>query len=351
MNLFSKSLALVGLIGITLLGCEKRDGTSAQSNQSATGKLKVVYIPKNSGNPYFSDVIKGFEEAAAKLDCEFTTVAPATAEATSQIPVIKEQIQRKVDVIAISPNSPDALNPVLDDARKAGIVVITVDADLTGNESHRDACVLPTDFSKVGESQIELLGSLTSYEGEFCILSATRDAPNQNAWIEGMRETLKNPKYAKMKLVEIAYGDDEPQKSTTETEALLTKHPNLRGILSPTSVGLAAAAQSLQIAGVYPGGAKAVGRGVCLTGLSTPNQMKRFVESGVVRSFQLWSPKAMGMLACDLGVKLKKKQVSVSEDEEFDSLDSQTHRFNSLGVMFTGPLVTFDKNNIKEYDF
>ncbi len=46
-------------------------------------------------------------------------MAPATAEATSQIPFIEAQIQRGVDVIAIAPNSPDALNQVLDTAQKA----------------------------------------------------------------------------------------------------------------------------------------------------------------------------------------------------------------------------------------
>ncbi|MFN8140168.1 MAG: substrate-binding domain-containing protein [Fimbriimonadales bacterium] len=343
---------VIAAMFVAAVGCEKRESAATGDSETGSGgKVKVVYIPKNSGNPYFSDVITGFEEASSQLGCEFTTVAPATADATSQIPMIKEQIQRKVNVIAISPNSPDALNSVLDDARKAGIIVITVDADLTGNESHRDACVLPTDFTKVGSSQIELMGSQMKYEGEFAILSATRDAPNQNAWIEGMKAALKEAKYAKMKLVDIVYGDDEPQKSSTEAEALFAKHPNLKGILSPTSVGLAAAAQSLQIAGLFPGGPSSKGGGIWLTGLSTPNQMKRFVENGVVQSFQLWSPKAMGMLACDLGVKLLQKKLKTDIGEEFDSLDHSTHTFGDNAVVFTGPLVTFDKANISEFDF
>ena len=187
-------------------------------------------------------------------------------------------------------NSPDALNTVLDQAKAKGITVITVDADLSGNESHRDAAVLPADFAEIGPGQVELLGKLTDYEGEFAILSATTDAPNQNAWIAKMKETLAQPKYSKMKLVETVYGDDEPQKSTTECEALLSKHPNLRGIISPTSVGLAAAAPVVERAGVYPGGAHAVGKGLQLTGLSTPNQLKKFVKNGTVSAFQLWAP-------------------------------------------------------------
>ena len=83
----------------------------------AAGPFKIVYIPKNTGNPYFDSIIAGFTKACEELGCEFTTTAPATAEATSQVSFVKEQIQRGVNVIAISPNSPDALNQVFDEAR------------------------------------------------------------------------------------------------------------------------------------------------------------------------------------------------------------------------------------------
>lgn len=346
------SLLILSLAAMALVGCQRStDGASSGSTTSSGGQLKIVYIPKNSGNPYFNEVVRGFEEAAKAAGADFTTTAPATAEATSQIDLIKAQIQRRVDVIAISANSPDALNVVLDEAKAAGIAVITVDSDLVGNESHRDAAVVPTDFTKVGESQIELLGSQINYEGEIAILSATRDAPNQNSWIEGMNETLKQPKYAKMKLVETVYGDDEPQKSTTEFEALLAKHPTLRGVVSPTSVGLAAAAQALATAEAYPGGAKANGPGLMLTGLSTPNQLKKFVQDGVVKGFQLWSPYDMGVLACNLGIAIKKGEVTPKEGAEFEDPKLGKVTFGKNNVLSAGPLVTFDKSNIDKYNF
>ena len=49
--------------------------------------------------------------------------------------------------------------------------------------------------------------------GEFAILSSTPTATNQNAWIAFMKEKLKDPKFAKMKLVQIAYGQGEVNRS------------------------------------------------------------------------------------------------------------------------------------------
>lgn len=341
------SLALLFVVTV-LTGCGQSGSGSGASPTASAGptigneaKLTVVYIPKNTGNPYFDQVDQGFKDAAAKFNLDYTLTAPATADATSQIPIIKDQIQRGVDVIAISANSPDALNPVLDQAKSRGIVVITVDADLVGNESHRDAAVLPTDFSKVGTEQIELLGKQMGYAGDFAILSATTDAPNQNAWIATMKEALKDPKYSKMRLVDTVYGDDEPQKSTTECEALLSKYPNLKGIDSPTSVGLAASAQVL-------------GRSthkLCLTGLSTPNQMKKPLKDGTVTAFQLWSPRDEGFIAAYVGASIKRGSVKPAADAEVDVPTIGKRKFSAKMELTGGPLVTFDKSNIDKYNF
>ncbi len=345
----SSRIAAFLLLPFVVLGCTKNDGGSTAAGSAGggsnvapkEGRLKIVYIPKNTGNTYFEPVYQGFEEAAKQFDLEYTTIGPATADATSQIPIIKDQIQRGVDVIAISANSPDALNPVLDQARSRGIVVITVDSDLVGNESHRDAAVLPADFNEVGPNQMELIGKLMNYEGEYAVLSATTDSPNQNDWIKRMAEKAKDPKFSKMKLVATVYGDDEQQKSTTECEGLLAKYPNLKGIVSPTSVGLAASAQVLDRSG----------RKLQLTGLSTPNQLKKFVKNGTVTSFQLWSPKDEGFVAAWLGAQIKRGKLKPAEGTEFEIPTLGKRKFSSKLEVVAGPLVTFDRANIDRYDF
>ena len=59
-----------------------------------------------------------------------------------------------------------------------------------------------------------------------------------------MKEQLH--KYPKMKLVSTVYGNDDPAQSLTALQGLLTAYPNLRGIISPTTVGISTAAQYLQ---------------------------------------------------------------------------------------------------------
>ena len=342
----------LALLVVCAIGCQRSETTAGTTGTTAApgAKLKVVFIPKNEGNPYFEDAKHGFEDAAKELGCEFVSVGPAKAEATSQIPVIKQQVQQRVDIIAISANSPDAVVAALDEAKAKGITVVTIDADITGNESHRDAGIMPVNFDTIGESQVELLGSQINYEGEIAILSATKDASNQNAWIKKMQEVLKQPKYAKMKLVEVAYGDDEQQKSMSETDGLLSKYPNLKGIIAPTTVGVAAAAQALEVAGVYPGGPKAKGAGVVLTGLGTPDQMRSFINKGVVKAVQLWSPRDMGYAACFVAVAMKKGEAKGPGDTVKAGKLGDL-KIGEKGMVITGPLVTFDKASVANYHF
>ena len=311
----------------------------------AADPIKIVYIGKNTGNPYFDSITGGFEDACEKLGCEFEFVAPATAEATSQIPFIEAQIQRGVNVIGIAPNSPDALNQVLDAAKAKGILVLTVNGDLVGNESHRDATILPVDFTKTGPNQIELTGSLIGYEGEIAILSATTEAPDQNTWIAAMNETLKNdPKYAKMTLVATVYGDDQPEKSTTEMEALLANYPNLKAVIAPTTVGIAAAAQVVQSRGIADK--------VAVTGLGLPSEMRDFIKDGTVKAFQLWSPYNEGWLAVHFAKGVIDGTIKNEVGATFEVPNLGTITINANNSINTqAELTTFNAENIDQFNF
>ena len=307
--------------------------------------IEIVFVGKNTGNPYFDSLTQGFVDACEVIACNFEFVAPATAEATSQIPFLEAQIQRGVDVIAISPNSPDALNEVFDAARAAGILILTVNGDITGNEDRRDATILPTDFTKVGADQVEMVGSLIGYEGEIAILSATTEAPDQNFWIEGMNETLANdPKYANMSLVATVYGDDQPEKSTTEMEALLANYPDLRGVIAPTTVGIAAAAQVVQNRGIADV--------VKVTGLGLPSEMRDFVLDGTVEAFQLWSPYNQGWLAAHFAVGLRDGSMVNEVGATFEVPNLGTITINEGNSINTqSALTTFNADNINDFDF
>ena len=186
----------------------------------------------------------------------------------------------------IAGNDPEALCPQLKQAMAKGIAVVTFDSDV----NCRQLFINQADTETIGRSQIQLLGKEMGYKGEFAILSAASTATNQNAWIKYMKMELKKPEYKNMKLVKIYYGNDNPAQSLQATESMLQAYPNLKGIESPTTVGISSAAQYLSTT-------RSTRARSCSPGLGLPSQMKKYVLDGTVKEFALWNPEDLGYLA------------------------------------------------------
>ena len=124
-------------------------------------------------------------------------------------------------------------------------------------------------------------------------------------------------KYPKMKLVSIVYGNDDPPTATQVTEGLLEKYPNLKGIISPTTVGILAAAQVVATP-------KWKGK-VIVTGLGTPDEMKAYVADGVAPAFILWNPANLGYLAAYAAVNLASKKITNARPDLHRGQARQVH--------------------------
>ena len=105
--------------------------------------------------------------------------------------------------------------------------------------------VAQVDFTETGQVMADMALSILGEDGgQFAILSASPDAANQNAWIAAMEDALEDPKYANLELLEIVYGDDQSEKSYEQAQALISKHPDMKLIMAPTSVGIVSAAKA-----------------------------------------------------------------------------------------------------------
>jgi rhamnose transport system substrate-binding protein len=340
-TLGASALVAVGLVGCAAATPDDTDSAPAEPTAESAEVLNIVYIPKNLGNPYFDNIVAGLQEAAPELNMTVEVVGPAQAGATDQIQYIDAAIQQQVDAILISPNDADALVPSLKRAMDAGIVVVSVNSDM--NVEGRDLAILPVDFTTLGEFLVELTAEVTDGAGDFAILSATSTAPDQNFWIEGMEEVLAGGTYPDLNLADVVYGDDAPDKSTNETNALLTRYPDLKAIVAPTTVGVAAAAQVLS--------ASPLKGQVQVTGLGTPNEMRQYIKDGTVKAVALWDPKAQGILAAHLVAALINGTLTAEAGASMDVPGVGVRVISADTQVITGPPVTFNADNIDDFDF
>lgn len=274
----------------------------------AAGALTFVLVPKNLGNPYFDTANVGAQEAAKELGVTVLYQGSAAADATQQIQLINSLIAQKVNGLAVAANDEDALVPTGKEAMDAGIPVVSWDSAIgkDGRVLHINQAVL----QDIGAIQIQMASDLAGPDGgEIAILSATSTAPNQNAWIEVMKEVLKQPEYANLKLVDVVYGDDDDTKSYNEAQALFKKYPDLKVIIAPTTVGIAASARAVTDENL-------IGK-VAVTGLGTPNQMREYVKNGASPQFALWNPADLGYLAIHILNALNTGQITGAVGDTF----------------------------------
>src|SRR5665811_733632 len=234
--------------------------------------LNVVVIPKQINNPYFDAAFWAPLKAATDLGGTVTQVGPSAADATQQVPFIQTATTQGVGAIVISADDATAVAPALQAAMAAGIKVVGYDSSPAVGAYN--VFVNQADTAGIGKGLADMAcDEAPSCTGEIAVLSAAQSATNQNAWIDAMKTTLSgDAKYKNLKLVKTVYGNDDPAVSTTQAQALLSAHPNLKVIVSPTTVGIVAAAQVVKAQ-------NKTGK-VFVTGLGTPKGMVAFVKGG-----------------------------------------------------------------------
>ncbi len=304
--------------------------------------IGVVY--KQTGNPFFEAAVKGFEEAKAELGFEFIHNGPADSSNEGQIQIIEGYIQQEVDVIAISANDAAGAVSVLQSAMDKGIKVVSWDSKV--NPEGRHLNIDPSVAQNIGRVQVEEIAEQIGYEGQIAVLSAGATMDNQNTWISFMKEELKNEKYAKMELVTVVYGDDLTDKSYQEMQGLINSYPDLKGVISPTTVGVAAAAVCIQDNGL-------TGK-IKLTGLGLPSEMAPYLKARVCEGMYLWNPIDLGYCAAYASVAIVKGEITGAAGESFTAgrLGEKTISEASDGGSFTivGDPFRFTPENIADWE-
>jgi rhamnose transport system substrate-binding protein len=350
------ALALPIVATVALAACSSSGSTSSSSTSagsstagsssgSAAGLktgLKVFVIPKNLGNSYFTTADSansgGAIAALSALGDTGTETSGTAATPASQIPAIQAAISKGANALIVSATDPTALCPTLKSAMSRGIKVVTYDSDAP---TCRSVFINQASTAQIGTTEVDMLAKEIGDSGQIAIVSAAASATNQNAWIGYMKTELK--KYPKMSLASTVYGNDDPTTATQVTQGLLQQYPNLKGIISPTTVGIAAAAGVLD-------SAKYRGK-VALTGLGTPDEMKKYVSDGTVKQFELWNPADLGYLAGYAAVELASGKITGTSGQSFTAGKLGSYTVGADNTVLLGPPFVFSSANIAKFNF
>jgi rhamnose transport system substrate-binding protein len=316
-------------------------GSAFAADQCASAPVTVGFVPKLDTDPYFQVAQAGAEEAVAQIGGKAIKQAPSQATAEAQIEFINSMVAQKVGVIAVSANDANAIAPALKRAAQQGIKVVSYDSDVS--EGARKVFLNQANGNSLAEMMLESMGKMINYDGEFAILSSTATAANQNAWIDFMKKKMASePKFAKMKLVQVAYGEESEQVNQQQALALAQAFPNLKGIIVPAGIGLPAAARAMEQAGM-------LGK-IKLTGLAPATLIKKYIVAGTVQDIW-WNVKDLGYLTYYAAQAVASCKVTGKEGESFEAGRLGTFKVGAGGEVLLGPAQIVTPANVEEFKF
>jgi ABC-type sugar transport system substrate-binding protein len=333
-------ILLCALGVLALAGCSGKTGDPAGPAPGQASSVKVGFIPKLTGIPYFNACRRGAQEAANELGLELLYNGPSEVDVDAQVRLIRQwSAGAKVGLLCVACNQPDQIASALQEARQRGIPVITYDADSTPDA--RDFFVNQATYSAVARMMADAMAQQLSPpgKGKVGILTSSTEAPNQAEWAKRMKAYVKE-KYPDMELLPETEHGEKRDRGIVKARGLIGANADLKGIIGLTSVAVPAAAEAVRQE-------KKKGQ-IKVTGVSTPRDMRDYVLDGTVESFILWNPVDLGYLAVHVA-ELKRRGKMV-ETGTIEAGRLGTIQVKDREVLLGEPM-KFDKSNIDKYDF
>lgn len=225
------SLSLVMLLG--LVGCgggseetPAPDPAGSAAMEEGPKTYKVGFSNVWVGNSWGVQCVNELE-SYLKSDPRVGEyyITDANNDVNKQISDIQDLISKDIDLLMLQAISPDAVVPVIEDAKSKGITVVTCVSPVNTDQYDASVSAKDQDFGRVG---MEWLAEEMGGKGNIIILNGMAGLSSAVDRRAGVQEVLDQ--YPDIKVLGEEYADWDYAKGKTATENLLAAFPEIDGV-------------------------------------------------------------------------------------------------------------------------
>ena len=338
-------VGIAAVAALALTGCGQVGGSGGGGGEAGGGggdeALTMVTVVKVSGVGWFDRMEVGVDEYAEESGNDARQEGADDASPEKQIQIIQDLIPQSPAAITVVPNSPEALEAVLGQAREQGIVVVAHEA---AGIKNADIDIEAFDNESYGAQIMDNLGECMDGEGEYVQFVGGLTAKTHMDWVGGAYDK-QQAEFPDMQRVEDPVESKEDENVAYQrTKELLAKHPDLKGIQGSAGTDVAGAARAVQEAGLEDQ--------VCVMGTSIPSVAKKYLADGSIDKIFFWDPAMAGK------AQLKIAELLVAGEEIEEGTDLGIEGYESLkklegfdNVFVGDAAVVVDAENVDDYDF
>lgn len=226
---FNPKALLSGLLAMSMVACVNAK------------PLTIGMSFQELNNEYFVTMKESLEQSAKDINATVYT-ADAAHDVSKQISDVEDMLQKKIDILLINPADSVGAETAVLAAKKAGVVVVAIDAQANGpidsfvGSKNYDAGFI------AGEHLAKALGD----KGNVAILDGIPVVPILER-VRGFEDAMK--KHPNIKVITKLNGKQERDTSMSVTENMLQSNPTLNGIFSVNDVGSLGALAAIQASG------------------------------------------------------------------------------------------------------
>ena len=308
---------------------------------ATTKQIKIVTVVKRTGIVWFERMEEGIKQFAAQNGVDATMTGADDADPQKQADIIRKLIGEKPDAITVVPNSPEALEEVLKQARAAGIKVVTHEAS---NQVNTDVDIEAFDNLAFGSHLMDELSSCMGADGKYVAFVGHTTARSHMRWATAAYEHARD-KYPKIvRISEPVETDENLGTAYQKAKEVLSKHPDLKGFEGSSVVDVAGIGRAVREAAFQDK--------TCVMGTSLPSVAGEFLDDGAVDRIFLWDPLVAGQAQDKLALML------IRGEKIAPGLDLGLPGYRNLqkipgtphGLAGSG-WIAIDKSNVKQYPF
>ncbi len=194
---------------------------------SAQDKLYIPLVSKGFQHQFWQAVKAGADKAAAEFNVDVTFEGPDTeAQVDKQMDMLAAALAKKPAAIGFAALDSQAAIPLLKQAQEAGIPVIAFDS---GVDSDIPAATASTDNLAAASLAADKMAELIGGAGKVALVVHDQTSRTGIDRRDGFVNQVA-AKYPDIEIVDIQYGGGDQLQSTEITKAILTAHPDIKGI-------------------------------------------------------------------------------------------------------------------------
>jgi ribose transport system substrate-binding protein len=276
---------------LTLIGCNR-----AASNKPG-GALRVALVLKTLNSPFFNDMQRGAQQAAARLGVDLVVqAAEREIDVDRQMQIVENVLQTGVQALCLTPAGSRELVPAVAKANQSNIPVVIVDTRLdpaaSGEAGVKIASFIGSDNYEGGRIAARFIVEQSKGKANVAVLEGIPGHETGDSRLRGFRDGIKD--VPAVRIVASQPANWERDQGFNVFQNMLQAHPEIDTLFACNDMMALGAAEAIRAAG-RSGSIRVVG-------FDAVDDARKAIRDGVMVGSVAQFPDEMGRIAVENAV-------------------------------------------------